>query len=97
VRGFSFLLRAVAFFILLKIEVVRPFNVFYAAVVTLSLILLKLGEGMLFILRFSLKCLFFLGVKGSIVLSSVFKIKGVASFCGWGAVAGPGAMGLNLF
>jgi hypothetical protein len=72
----------VAFFILLKIKVVRPFDVFYAAAVTLGLILLKLGEGMLSILRFSLKYLFFLGVKGSIILSPIFRIKGVASFCG---------------
>jgi hypothetical protein len=82
VRGFSFLLRAVAFFIPLKIKVVRPFNIFYTAAVTLSLILLKLRESILFILRFSLKHLFFLGVKGSIVLSPIFRIKGVASFYG---------------
>jgi hypothetical protein len=87
----------VASFIPLKIEIVRPLNIFYTAAVTLSLILLKLGESMSSISRFSLKRLFFLRVKGSIVLSPIFRIKGVTSFYGWGAVAGPGATGSNLF
>jgi hypothetical protein len=72
----------VAFFIPLKIKVVRPLNTFYAAAIALSLALLKLGEGILSISKFFLKCLFFLRVKGSIVLSPAFKIKGVTSFCG---------------
>jgi hypothetical protein len=70
----------VAFFIPLKIKVVRPLNAFYIAAVTLSLTLLKLREGILFILKFFLKRFFFLRVKESIVFSSAFKIKGVTSF-----------------
>jgi hypothetical protein len=87
----------VAFFILLKIKAVRPFSGFYITAITLSLILLKLGEGMLFILKFFLKCLFFLRVKGSTLVSPAFRPKGVTFFCGCSAVAGPGAIGLIMF
>jgi hypothetical protein len=82
IRDFPSLLRAVASFIPLKMEEVRPLNAFYAAAVALGLILLKLGEGISSVLRFSSKRLFFLGVKGSITLSPVFGIKGVTSLCG---------------
>jgi hypothetical protein len=87
----------VASFIPLKIEAVRPLSGFYIATVTLGLILLKLGEGILSILKFSLKCLFFLKVKGSTLVSPAFRPKGVTFFYGCSAVAGPGATGLVLF
>jgi hypothetical protein len=87
----------VAFFILLKIEAVRPLIGFYTVTIILSLTLLKLGEGILFILKFFLKCFFFLGVKGSTLISPTLRPKGVAFFCGCGAVAGPGVIGLVIF
>jgi hypothetical protein len=96
VGDFPFLLRAVAFFISLKIKAVRPLIGFYTVTVALSLALLKLGEGILSILKFSLKRLFFLGVKGSTLVSPALRPNRVTSFYSYGAVVSPGATGLVI-